>query len=123
MSLQDSPLWWLFSMAGAAIWFVVMLPAMPTRNHKIFVSIGPLAVFAVIALYCLKSDENLTEMLPVYCGLVISVPVGILGHRKALREMLADPEVPYGEATGPWTLQAAVSLAVFLGLAVYYVSH
>ncbi|MGA5599676.1 hypothetical protein [Streptomyces sp. MN3] len=55
--------------------------------------------------------------------MVLSVPVGVLGHRKALREVLADPEIPYDEATGPWTLQAGCALAFFLGLAIYYVSR
>lgn len=123
MPLQDSPLWWLFSATAAAIWFAVMIPAMPTRKYKSFVSFGPAAAFAVIALYCLKYEESFTEILPIYCGLVISAPMGILGHRKALREVLADPEVPYGEATGPWTLQFAFALPVFLGLALYYVSR
>ncbi|MFJ6851727.1 hypothetical protein ACIQM3_14520 [Streptomyces sp. NPDC091271] len=123
MRLQESPLWWLFAAISAGIWYAVMLPAMPTRTHKIFVSVGPPATFAVIALYCGAYDEKLVAMLPVYCGLVLSVPAGILGHRRALREVLADPAVPYGEASGPWTLQAGVALAAFLGLAVHYTAH
>ncbi|MFJ1653233.1 hypothetical protein ACIOC2_17930 [Streptomyces sp. NPDC088337] len=96
---------------------------MPTRAHKAFVSLGPVLAFVPLAAYCLKYKEPFTEMLPIYCALVVSVPSGILGHRKALREVLADPNVPYDEAAGPWTLQAACALAVFLGLAAYYVGH
>lgn len=123
MALHNSPLWWLFSAASVAFWFAVMLPAMPTRNHKVFVSLGPPVIFAAIALYCLKFGDAFTEILPVYCGLILAAPVGVLGHRKALREMLEDPEIPYDEAAGPWTLQGAVALAVFFGLSFFYVSR
>ncbi|MEV8451480.1 hypothetical protein AB0467_07005 [Streptomyces sp. NPDC052095] len=123
MALQNSPLWWLFSAVCVAIWFAVVLPAMPTRNHRIFVSLGPLIIFAAITGYCIEFGEAFTEILPVYCGLVLAVPVGVLGHRKALRDMLSDPDVPYEEASGPWTLQAAVALAVFFGLSLFYVSR
>ncbi|MEV5985219.1 hypothetical protein AB0L85_09385 [Streptomyces sp. NPDC052051] len=121
--MKDSPLWWLFAVMSVLIWFAVMLPAMPTRKHKAFVSCGPALAVVPLAAYCLKSKEPFTEMLPVYCALIVSVPVGILGHHKALREVLADPDIPYDEATGPWTLQAACALAAFLGLALYYVAH
>ncbi|MEU3214915.1 hypothetical protein ACF1BP_01565 [Streptomyces sp. NPDC014735] len=123
MALQNSPLWWLFSAVCVAVWFGVMLPAMPTRNHKIFVSLGPPAIFAAVAAYCAESGDAFTEILPVYCGLVLAVPVGILGHRKALRTILSDPDIPYEEASGPWTLQASVALAVFFGLSLFYVTR
>lgn len=96
--MRGSPLWWVFAALSVLIWYLVMLRAMPTRNHRIFVSFGP----------------------PVVS---VPVPVGVLGHRKALREVLADPEIPYDEATGPWTLQAGCALAFFLGLAIYYVNR
>ncbi|MER7960811.1 hypothetical protein [Streptomyces ardesiacus] len=119
--MRNSPWWWLFSAIGIVLWFAVMLPAMPTRKHKALVSLGPVLTLVPLAAYSLKAGEPFTELLPIYCALVVSVPLGVLGHRRALREVLADPDVPYGEATGPWTLQAACSMAVLIGLAVYYV--
>jgi hypothetical protein len=41
-------------------------------------------------------------------SLILSPPAGVLGHREALREVLANPDIPYEEASGPWTLQAAL---------------
>jgi hypothetical protein len=121
--MRGSPLWWVFAAISVLIWFSVMLPAMPTRGYKIFVSFGPPLVFVPLLAYSAKYGDPLVELLPVYCALVLSVPTGVLGHRKALREVLANPDIPYEEATGPWTLQAACALALFLGLAVYYVSR
>ncbi|MFD5374289.1 hypothetical protein ACFWJE_07705 [Streptomyces griseoincarnatus] len=121
--MRGSPLWWVFAALSVLIWYLVMLRAMPTRNHRIFVSFGPPVVSVPVLAYSAKYGDPLVEVLPVYCALVLSVPVGVLGHRKALREVLADPEIPYDEATGPWTLQAGCALALFLGLAIYYVSR
>ncbi|MGW0735102.1 hypothetical protein [Streptomyces sp. NPDC002851] len=123
MPLQNSPLWWLFAAAGAGLWIVTMRAAMPTRAYKLFVSAGPLAAILPIAGFSAAYDEPLVEMLPVYCALVLSGPLGILGHRKALREVLADPNIPYEEASGPWTIQFAAALVALLGAAIYYVTH
>lgn len=123
MLLQESPLWWLLSAVAAVIWVVVMRAAMPTKTYKAFVSVGPLATFLPIAGFSVAYDQPFTEMLPIYCALVLSAPLGVLGHGKALREVLADPDTPYEEASGPWTLQFAVALVALLGLAIYYVTH
>ncbi|MBU6530526.1 hypothetical protein ACFUIW_04320 [Streptomyces sp. NPDC057245] len=121
--MHNSPWWWLFAALGALFWYAVMLPAMPTAKHRALVSLGPPLTLVPLAAYSLKAGEPLTGLLPVYCALVASVPVGILGHGKRLRAVLSDPDVPYDEATGPWTLQAACAMALFVGLAAYYVSR
>ncbi|MFD6423033.1 hypothetical protein [Streptomyces sp. NPDC060198] len=123
MPLQDSPLWWLFAIMSAAFWLVIMVRAMPTRGLKAFVATGPVALFVCVVGYCLRYGDSFATALPVYCAVVIAVPTGFLGHRNALREKLSDPAVAYGDAEGPWTLQACVSLLMFGGLAVYYVTH
>ncbi|CAL9448512.1 hypothetical protein [Streptomyces sp. enrichment culture] len=51
------------------------------------------------------------------------MPVGVLGHGKRLRAVPADPDVPYDEAAGPWTLRAARAMALFVGLAACCVSR
>ncbi|MFD7866444.1 hypothetical protein [Streptomyces sp. NPDC059783] len=124
---RSSPLWWLWAAISAVLFFAAMFPGMVNRRQMIWVSCGPVAGFLAIAAYSAKYDQPLHDLLPVYCGTVLGIALGAVGHGKAMRVFMAwraeNPGKPDDEGPdAPWMLQMALTLPVCLGGVIWYMN-
>ncbi|WLQ37121.1 hypothetical protein P8A18_28425 [Streptomyces castrisilvae] len=124
---KSSPLWWLFAAVGVALYLAVMFAGMVNRRQMIWVSCGPVAGFLATVAYSANYDQPLNELLPVYCGGILGIALGAVGHGKAMRDFMAwraeNPGKPDDEGPGvPWILQMAFTLPIFLGGAIWYMN-
>ncbi|MER7706704.1 hypothetical protein ABTX81_27885 [Kitasatospora sp. NPDC097605] len=114
--------WWLAILVTATFW-VLLVPGMPTRTHRISAALTPLAMalFGVGSYYA-KHMEAAT-VLAMYSFAVVSFPAGMIGHRRELARRLTEANEkgePEDEAAPPAMLaQLLVSLVVFGGLALW----
>ncbi|MEJ8641474.1 hypothetical protein WKI68_08205 [Streptomyces sp. MS1.HAVA.3] len=74
-----------------------------------------MAAFLAITAFSATYDSSLNEMLPVYCGIILGLALGLVGHWKALRAFMTwraeNPGKPDDEGPGvPWMLQMAFTL-------------
>ncbi|WP_405614982.1 hypothetical protein OG292_18340 [Streptomyces sp. NBC_01511] len=127
MPEKSSPLWWLFAAISVAVYLAAMFPGMVNRRQKIWVSCGPVAGFLSLLAYSATYDSPPTEILPAYCGIILGIGLAAVGHSKAMRDFMTwraeNPGKPDEEGPGvPWMLQMALTLPVFLGGAVWYMS-
>ncbi|WP_028815346.1 hypothetical protein [Streptomyces flavidovirens] len=125
---KTSPLWWLFAAISVALYLLAMYPGMVNRRQKIWVSCGPVAGFLAITAYSANYDWPLNELLPAYCGLILAVALGVVGHWKSMRAFMIwreeNPGKPDNEGPGvPWMLQMAFTLPAFLGAAIWYMNN
>ncbi|MEV6688453.1 hypothetical protein AB0N28_24410 [Streptomyces sp. NPDC051130] len=124
---KDSPLWWVFAAASAALYIVAMFPGMANWRQKAFVSCGPVAGFVAVMALSAHYKWPLVEMLPVYCAINLAIALSVVGHMKALRaymvERAENPDKPEDGTATPWILQLAFTLPAFLGAAYWYVGN
>ncbi|MCG7526262.1 hypothetical protein MHW47_17650 [Streptomyces sp. OfavH-34-F] len=124
---KSSPLWWLFAAVSVYLYLAAMFPGMINRRQMAWVSCGPVVGFLAIVAYSANYDWPLNELLPVYCGVILGIALGVVGHSKAMRTFMTwraeNPGKPDDEGPGvPWMLQIAFTLPVFLGGALWYVN-
>jgi hypothetical protein len=127
MPEKSSPLWWLFATISVALYLAAMFPGMMDWRQKIWVSCGPVAGFLAIMALSANHDWSLNEMLPAYCGVILGIALGVVGHWKAMRDFMTwraeNPGKPDDEGPGiPWMLQIAFTLPIFLGGAIWYMN-
>lgn len=124
---KSSSLWWLFAAVSVAIYLSIMFPGMVNRQQKIWVSCGPAAGFLALAAFSANYDWPIVEILPAYCGMILGIGLGALGHSKGIREFMIwrkeNPGKPDEDGPGgAWILQMAFTLPVFLGGAIWYMN-
>ncbi|MFE7337939.1 hypothetical protein [Streptomyces griseus] len=125
---KSSSLWWLFAAISVAVYLWAMFPGMVNQRQKVWVSCGPVAGFIAVVVFSANYDWPLVEMLPAYCGFILGIGLGALGHGKTMREFMVwkekNPGKPDDEnpAGTPWILQMALTLPVFLGGAIWYMN-
>ncbi|WP_326586885.1 hypothetical protein [Streptomyces sp. NBC_01294] len=128
MPEKSSPLWWLFAAISVAVYLAAMFPGTVNRRQRIWVSCGPVAGFLALTAFSATYDSSLNEMLPVYCGIMLGLALGVVGHGKALRAFMTwraeNPGKPDDEGPGiPWMLQIAFTLPICLGGAIWYMNN
>ncbi|MER5776519.1 hypothetical protein ABT144_19905 [Streptomyces sp. NPDC002039] len=124
---KSSPLWWLFAAVSVVLYLAVLFPGMVNRRQMIWVSCGPVAGFLATVAFSANYEWSLNELLPVYCGGILGIALGVVGHWKAMRAFMTwraeNPGKPDDEGPGvPWVLQMAFTLPIFLGGALWYMN-
>ncbi|MGI5196201.1 hypothetical protein ACQEVY_21525 [Streptomyces sp. CA-288835] len=124
----SSPLWWLFAALSAALFLALYFPAMVNGRQKAFMACGPVVGLLVALAYSSVYDWSPAELLPVYCGICLALALGLVGHQKAMRTFMTwrqeNPGKPDDEGPdGPWVLQMAFTIPVFLGAAFWYIGN
>ncbi|MDH6708854.1 hypothetical protein P3T27_005600 [Kitasatospora sp. MAA19] len=115
--------WWWIAILATAVFLVLMVPEMPTREYRIRTALAPFAM-AVFALgsYAAKQLEEAT-VLAMYTSVVLIFPLGAIGHRKELarRLMEAKRKGESEDRTWPPTMVGQTFLAAAVMVAVYCV--
>ncbi|MFE2165408.1 hypothetical protein ACFXB3_10070 [Streptomyces sp. NPDC059447] len=124
---KSSPLWWLFATISVVSYLAAMFPGVVNRRQKTWVSCGPVATFLAFMAFSAIYDWPLNEVLPVYCGIILGITLGVVGHWKSMRVFMTwraeNPGKPDDEGPGvPWALQTAVTLPIFLGGSIWYMN-
>ncbi|MEV7783656.1 hypothetical protein [Kitasatospora sp. NPDC088351] len=118
--------WWWIAILATAVFLAVLVPGMPTREHRIMTALAPLAgaVF-MFASYHVKHMEP-AEALVMYTTVVLIAPLGMIGHRRELarRLMEAKEKGESEEKVAPiaMNVQLLVSVVV-LGVAMFWITR
>lgn len=125
---NSSPLWWLFAAISVAVYLAAMFPGMVNGRQKLWVSCGPVATFLTVLAFSATYDSSLNELLPAYCGVILGIALGVVGHSKAMRAFMTwraeNPGKPDDEGPGvAWMLQLAFTLPALLGGAIWYLRN
>ncbi|MFJ5921026.1 hypothetical protein ACIQF6_00330 [Kitasatospora sp. NPDC092948] len=115
--------WWWLAVLTTVVFWVLLVPKMPTRTHRISTASVPLAMALFgVGSYFGKHMEAAT-VLAMYSFAMACFPVGIVGHRRKLARRLMEAKEKgesEDEAAPPAMLaQLLASITVFGVLALW----
>ncbi|MFD8083077.1 hypothetical protein ACFV4F_15445 [Kitasatospora sp. NPDC059722] len=118
--------WWWLAILATAVFWVVLVPSLPIRSHQISTALAPvaMALFGLGSHYAKHMEP--AAVLAMYSCAVVSIPLGVIGHRKELarRTLEAqDSDDPDNIPLPPVMLaQLFVSLVGFGALALWAIN-
>ncbi len=108
--------WWIISVFATLAFLVFFVTLMPTRKYKIQVCFAPVLGMAFGVASALLKDIPLEELLPMYSTALLVFPVGVLGHRREIRQKILNRSIhgeqPEEKPSRALTAQLTLSLVV-----------
>ncbi|MFD7103492.1 hypothetical protein [Streptomyces celluloflavus] len=83
-------IWWIAAIVGTLLFLLAFVPIMPDRQQQRNICIAPVAGAAALVLYGIFRHESIATLLPMYTAIVIAFPLGLIGHRRKMKENLRD---------------------------------
>ncbi|MFG3285262.1 hypothetical protein [Streptomyces sp. NPDC048111] len=119
-------IWWLAAITGTLIFLLYFMPIMPNRQQQRNICLAPAAGAAALVLYAVFRHESIQTLLPMYTAIVVAFPLGLIGHRRDMKEKLRDREVNgpsrENEPSIGSTIQVLVALFACGSAALLYVN-
>ncbi|MFE4513534.1 hypothetical protein ACFRMQ_04935 [Kitasatospora sp. NPDC056783] len=118
--------WWWLAVLATAVFWAVLVPGMPTPGYRIRMALAPaaMAVFGVGGYFAKHMD--LAAVLAMYSFAVVSIPLGMIGHRGkfARRLMEAERRGESEDDTWPPAMMAQVFVSlVVCGVAAIWITR
>ncbi|MEV0276149.1 hypothetical protein AB0I22_07155 [Streptomyces sp. NPDC050610] len=108
--------WWIISIAATLAFLIFFVTLMPTRKYKIQVCFAPVLGVAFGVASALLKDIKLEELLPMYSTALLVFPIGVMGHRREIRQKILNRsmhgEHPEDKPSRALTAQLTLSLVI-----------
>ncbi|MEV0264129.1 hypothetical protein AB0I49_22700 [Streptomyces sp. NPDC050617] len=109
--------WWIISIVATLAFLIFFVTLMPIRKYKIQVCFAPVLGMTFGVASALLKDMKLEELLPMYATALLVFPVGVLGHRREIRQKILNRSIhgerPEDKPSRALTAQITLSLVIF----------
>ncbi|MFE4857067.1 hypothetical protein [Streptomyces sp. NPDC056670] len=104
--------WWIIAAITTAMFLAVCIPLMPTRKYKTRIACAPLLGLMYLMAAAVLRGHDLAASISMYSAVMFSIPFGIIGRGKELKEAVEQEEKRVGGEAAPVSFKLVTQLLV-----------